>query len=538
MADPGGEASTSTSLPHADQDLPPEDGRDGRHGRGGELRTTVSEAAPAALLAQVALAKPILSLSLEGNYLGDKGVACLVSALAGASAALSLTDLNLCSNNSLANSHQRTFTGAAAAVGNLLSTCTSLTRLDLSRNGIREEGACAVGRGLRNNTTLKTLKAGWNSFGGGRAIKELRNALVAAALTQLDLSYNSITAKTAHILAEALALNTSLRSLIVDGNILNRSGAMDLHDALQREDADAAVQLSMNDCGVNGKMTFEFDPSEPAGEYSLNLASDYDLKILFNLVKISMEGRGDFQKGSMRLDDRGVVFAAEALQAHFEAWVAQDETRPADKLLPEKGELKFRFLSSMRMPSEGEELPEAKMRLARAQVSKAGADFEFAASFQHLLKGNHLSVQQALELLRLIPLSESTRRALCVEACLNKLSNPQQQHLLLHDLNDAEHDLVQKRLGVRAFDYTPGSGRSRCGWTSEARARGDRQASSSRLQTHCGRCRQPDRFSPPRSQQGLGAGGSSASDQDEEQPDAGGGSRVAGEQGPRWRCPP
>ena len=43
---------------------------------------------------------------------------------------------------------------------------------------------------------------------------------------ELDLGYNSITAKTAHILAEALALNTSLRSLVVDGNILNRSGAM------------------------------------------------------------------------------------------------------------------------------------------------------------------------------------------------------------------------------------------------------------------------------------------------------------------------
>lgn len=159
----------------------------------------------------------------------------------------------------------------------------------------------------------------------------------------------------------------------------------------------------------------------------------------------------------MQLDERGISFTAEGLQKHFESWVAQDESSTANNaLLPDKGQLKFRFLSTSRMPGEGEELPEPKMRLARGQVTKAGADFEFAASFQHLLKGNHLSAQQALELLRLIPPSESTRRALCVEACINKLSNPQHQHLLLHDLNDAEYELVQKRLGVRAFDYTPG----------------------------------------------------------------------------------
>ena len=212
----------------AQADLLMPGGKYGVQGRGGQQRTTVSDVAPAAALAEVALAKPLLSLSLEGNYLGDKGVACLASALAAAApdSAFSLTSLNLSSNNSVAGSQQRTFNTAAAALGRLLNGCTTLSSLDLCRNGIRDEGACAVARGLRSNTSLQTLRLGWNSFGSSRAMKEVRNGLVVAGLIELDLGYNSITAKTAHILAEALALNTSLRSLVVDGNILNRSGAM------------------------------------------------------------------------------------------------------------------------------------------------------------------------------------------------------------------------------------------------------------------------------------------------------------------------
>ncbi len=122
------------------------------------------------------------------------------------------------------------------------------------------------------------------------------------------MSYNSITSKTVHILAEGLSLSTSIRSLVMDGNMLTRSGATDIHDALQRESGDT-IHLSIQDCGVNGKLSHEFDPSEPGGEYTLNLASEYDMKILFNLVKIAMEGRGDFQRGSMQVDGKSALHA-------------------------------------------------------------------------------------------------------------------------------------------------------------------------------------------------------------------------------------
>jgi Ran GTPase-activating protein (RanGAP) involved in mRNA processing and transport len=184
-----------------------------------EQRTTVPDVEAAEAVARVAVSKPLRSLSLDGNYLGDNGVACLATILASkaAESGLSLESLNLANNNASAGAQQRTFGSASAAIGQLIAASTTLASLELCHNGIRDEGACAVAKGLRTNTSLLTLKLAWNSFGAGRPIKDLRNALVAASLTSLDLSYNSITAKTAHILAEALALNTTLRRLCVDG---------------------------------------------------------------------------------------------------------------------------------------------------------------------------------------------------------------------------------------------------------------------------------------------------------------------------------
>ncbi len=161
-----------------------------------------------------------------------------------------------------------------------------------------------------------------------------------------DVSYNSITNKTVHVLAEGLALSQSIRSLVVDGNMLARSGACAIQDALQRENADP-IYLSMRDCGVNGKLSQEFDPSEPGGTYTLNLASEYDTRILYNLVRIAMEGLGDFERGSMKVDGKSVSFLVPELQKHFEAWISESAdsigASSSHTVLPEKGFISFRF---------------------------------------------------------------------------------------------------------------------------------------------------------------------------------------------------
>ncbi len=80
---------------------------------------------------------------------------------------LQLTSINLSSNNNIMSSGTLTrgFDKSAAAFAVLFSSTSSLSSLDLSRNGIRGDAASSIARSLRSNQNVKTLKLSWNSFG-------------------------------------------------------------------------------------------------------------------------------------------------------------------------------------------------------------------------------------------------------------------------------------------------------------------------------------------------------------------------------------
>ena len=107
-----------------------------------EDRTTIPDIAAAEAVARVALAKPLRSLSLEGNYLGDNGVACLAGLLAKQAADcdnLSLESLNLANNNTCAGAQQ------VVAPGGWRSLCC-LCCLRHARRRQRARGGRARGR--------------------------------------------------------------------------------------------------------------------------------------------------------------------------------------------------------------------------------------------------------------------------------------------------------------------------------------------------------------------------------------------------------
>jgi len=214
----------------------------------------------------------------------------------------------------------------------------------------------------------------------------------------------------------------------------------------------------MNDCGVNcSSSKDEFDPSEPSGQYKLNIASEYDMRILFDLVKIVLEGNGSFKSDSIKIDGKTTTLNAVTLHKYFEARIldVDVDTASSDALaLPSKGVLEFTFLSTMLMPGDGKEMPDARMAILREVISLQ-TDFEFNDSFNTRLKGFHLSADQSRTLLRMIPAENETRRVMCVEACIHKLSNPHLRNLVLQDLNDSEYQMVQKQLGLTAFSFTP-----------------------------------------------------------------------------------
>jgi hypothetical protein len=153
----------------------------------GRAPNLTSDVAVAQALAQMAIRKPLKSLSLQGNCLGDNAVAHLAQSLERAPA-LELTALNLSGNNASTGAQMRQFHKGAVALGALLAVNTSLSSLDLSSNGIRGPGAQAVAKGLRLNQAIASLSLAWNTFGDAKSLSHLRNWLLCANVAQLGAS--------------------------------------------------------------------------------------------------------------------------------------------------------------------------------------------------------------------------------------------------------------------------------------------------------------------------------------------------------------
>ena len=117
---------------------------------------------------------------------------------------------------------------------NALRGNTNLSKLDLSYSMIREDHAIIIAEVLRTNTTLHTLslRGGIKSIAAAKAIAEAIG--VNKGLCSLDLAANSIGRRPQFIeaLAQALRVNTTLRTLTLIHNNIDDDAAATLADAL------------------------------------------------------------------------------------------------------------------------------------------------------------------------------------------------------------------------------------------------------------------------------------------------------------------
>ncbi|CAF4182237.1 unnamed protein product, partial [Adineta steineri] len=108
-----------------------------------------------------------------------------------------------------------------------------LIQLDLSRNQIKDIGACHLSIGLQLNQTLTILDISHNQIGDA-GISELSVGLKSnKILTTLDLSDNQIKNQGARFLSAILKLNTALTTLNLSENDIKNKGATCLSTALQ-----------------------------------------------------------------------------------------------------------------------------------------------------------------------------------------------------------------------------------------------------------------------------------------------------------------
>ena len=188
----------------------------------------------------------LTDLDLSSNGLGQRGAQILCEAL-GAKQPPMLRRLDL-SNNKL-------FDGATQHLTELLRKCASLealvlrdnamsvvsavklqkalalkscplTELDVSWNSLTTSGIVAIMAALHRNSTLRVLRASWNRSGskGGAAVAEMLTKN--KGLHTLELTNNGIDAPAASVLADALRseANTTLTSIDLSHNPLGSAG--------------------------------------------------------------------------------------------------------------------------------------------------------------------------------------------------------------------------------------------------------------------------------------------------------------------------
>ena len=164
-------------------------------------------AAGGAFAQALSVSRALTALDASKNGLGSEEGSALGEALQQRPSAWHCLSLDLSRN------HLR---GGAVCIADALAVCTTVTALDLSENLLGVEVGTAFARGLRQNTTLLSLKLAANSLEDGTALGEV--LAMHPALTEVDLSCNSITTIP---LESQLRLGRSSLRLDMSGNPLS-----------------------------------------------------------------------------------------------------------------------------------------------------------------------------------------------------------------------------------------------------------------------------------------------------------------------------
>ncbi|CAF0739397.1 unnamed protein product [Didymodactylos carnosus] len=112
------------------------------------------------------------------------------------------------------------FTQSECGILKMSSTCLannySLIKLNLSWNQIRGRGAVALLRAFEVNTGIKDLDLSWNGLGYDGSLALRRIFKINETLTYLNISHNNTDLKAAKVIAQGIAGNTALESLLVN----------------------------------------------------------------------------------------------------------------------------------------------------------------------------------------------------------------------------------------------------------------------------------------------------------------------------------
>ena len=155
-----------------------------------------------------------------------------------------LTRFSLCDN--------RIGDSGAAALAKAVEINSTLTDLDLSSNGIGDSGAAALAKAVEINSKLTYLYLFQNRIGDSGAAALAKAVEINSTLTDLDLSSNGIGDSGAAALAKAVEINSKLTHLYLSRNRIGHSGAAALAKAVEINSTLRILHLSHNGIGDSG----------------------------------------------------------------------------------------------------------------------------------------------------------------------------------------------------------------------------------------------------------------------------------------------
>ena len=302
--------------------------------------------------------KGLAALTVSWNGMLDLG--CAKICTAGMSCP-TLTSLDISGNKAA--------TETGRAIGDLLGKSESLVELRAEWNLFRGKGAAAIASGMISSCSLTHVYLAWNNFGDVNACAFLGHALMMnGRLLHLDLTKNQINGRGAALIAEGLAENRNLQSLILDENPLGAVGGRLLIRASPKMNNER--ELSLSNCNAASataavKDSSVFDPSQPTGTYELDMAESYSHIVVKHLLLFIDRNTGIFATPPELEGKRWNPPSAQDLQ---------DEKAK----LPEKGILSFKFEMHRSKPAEEDSLNNTDMIMIERlfQLAARGSDRE------------------------------------------------------------------------------------------------------------------------------------------------------------------
>jgi hypothetical protein len=379
------------------------------------------------------------TFDISKNNMGDYTASLVVSALKGCK---SLTSVNM------QDVHAGLKTGIM--LGEMISACKNISVLNLAWNQFRGAGGSTLLlNGVLGSLSLKSLDLSWNAFGDKDCSSAMAKVLATnTVLESLDLTYNRLNSDSCSFMAAGVKKNTTLSHLNLSHNPVGDNGSRIIYKAAAQSEEIMKLKgdhheraLLMNDCGLGISQNDQFDPSDPAGKYTLDMSETKSQNVLLSLFHLVANGSGAFTAGTCKLDDQHLTIS---LRGDWES-----EPTYTD------GILEFEFENLRCKPKAKNVVPDTEVAMIVKLLQDASETNKMSLMDMLLSGDTFLSLKQCLLLLS--QLKDGILRVNFVQKATNKLFESAMAHELVAALSEDDNLILQARMSDASKNFHPNS---------------------------------------------------------------------------------